>query len=107
MNSEIKKLLSEFVFRCVLVTCLLCFCAGAVTAKQRSEYNSHFTEYAVLTVKNQGDSINFSLDEESYSLDFSRLKKLKKYKNYLYFTPFSSVMFFFDSFYEFFSSFKD
>lgn len=107
MNSEIKKIFSKFVFSCVIVSCLLCFCAGAVTAKQRSEYNSHFTSYAVLSVKNQGTAIQVSVDEENYSFDFGRLKDFGKYKNYLYFTPFSSLVFFFDSFYEFFSSFKD
>ena len=107
MNSEIKKILSKFFFKCVVVICLLCFCAGIVTAKQRSEFNSYFTPYAVLTVKNQGTAIQVSVDEESYSFDFGRLKALGRYKNYLYFTPLSSVMFFFDCFYEFFSSFKD
>lgn len=107
MNSEIKKILSKFVFSCVIVSCLLCFCAGVVTAKQRSEYNSHFTPYAVLSVKNMGSQIKVSVDEKNYKLDFGILKDLDKYKNYLYFTPFSSLVFFFDSFYEFFSSFKD
>ncbi len=107
MNSEIKKTFSKFFFKCVVVTCLLCFCAGIVTAKQRSEYNAHFTSYAVLSVKNQGTAIQVNVDEESYSFDFGKVKELGRYKNYLYFTPLSSVMFFFDSIYEFFSSFKD
>ena len=107
MNSEMKKIFSKFVFSCVIVSCLLCFCAGVVTAKQRSDYNSHFTSYAVLTLKNQGDAIEVSVDEDSYSFDLGLFRKLDKYKNYLYFTPFSSVIFFFDSFCEFFSSFKD
>ena len=107
MNSEIKKIFSRFFFKCVVTTCLLCFCAGIVTAKQRSEYNSYFTPYAILSVKNAGDSIQVNVDEEVYNFDFVRLKEFLRYKNYLYFTPISSVMFFFDSVYEFFSSFKD
>lgn len=107
MNGEIKKIFSDFFFKCVVITCLLCFCAGTVTAKQRSEFNSYFTPYAVLSVKNQGTAVQVSVDEESYSFDLGRLKELGRYKNYLYFTPLSAVMFFFDSIYEFFSSFKD
>lgn len=107
MNGETKRILSKFLFACVTVTCLLCFCAGVVTAKQRSDYNSHFTSYAVLSVKNEGTAIEMNVNEDSYSFDLGSLKPLLKYKNYLYFTPFSSVMFFFDSVYEFFSSFKD
>lgn len=107
MNTEMKKILSGFIFRCVVVTCLLCFCAGIVTASQRSEYNSYFTPYAVLSVKNVGTQLKVSVDEKSYSFDFGVLKDFSQYKNYLYFTPLSSVVFFFDSFYDFFSSFKD
>ena len=107
MNSEMKKILSKYMLSCVIVTCLLCLCAGAVTAKQRSEYNSYFTPYAVLSVKTVGQGISVSVDDKSYSLDFSRVKDLGKYRKYLYFTPFSCTVFFFESIYDFFSSFKD
>ena len=107
MNAQMKNILSKYLFRCVVITCLLCFCAGIVTARQRSEYNSYFTPYAVLSVKNAGTQLKVSVDEKSYSIDFGRLRKFTAYKNYLYFTPLSSIVFFFDSFYEFFSSFKD
>ena len=107
MSREMKKILSVFLLKCVVLTCLLCLCAGAITAKQRSDFNSCFTPYAVLSVKNIGQGINVQLDDKSYSLDFDKIKALKKYKDYLYFTPFSCSVFFFESLYEFFSSFKD
>lgn len=107
MNNHIKKILSEYMLKCVIVTCVLCLCAGVVTAKQRSEYNSKFTPYAVLSVKSVGDELNVNIDDRSYSLDLGKAKELEKYRKYLYFTPFSCVAFFFDSIYEFFSSFKD
>ena len=107
MNDEMKKILSKYMLYCVVITCLLCLCAGAVTAKQRSEYNSYFTPYAVLSVKNMGSEVNISLDERSYSFDLSRVKDLAQYRRYLYFTPFSCTVFFFESIYDFFSSFKD
>ena len=107
MNNHIKKILSEYMLKCVIVTCVLCLCAGAVTAKQRSEYNSKFTPYAVLSVKSAGDELNVNIDNRSYSIDLGKAKEFEKYRKYLYFTPFSCVAFFFDSIYEFFSSFKD
>lgn len=102
MNNEMKKILSRYIFRCVIITCLLCFCAGIVTAKQRSEYNSYFTPYAVMTLKNTADTIDLSVDEKHYSLDVTKIKGLAKYRKYLYFTPFSCPLFFFESIYNFF-----
>ena len=106
MNKEMKKILSGYIFRCVIITCLLCFCAGIVTAKQRSEYNSYFTPYAVMTLKNSADTINITVDDKQYSLDMSRIKSLSEYKNYLYFTPFSCGIFVLESFFSLFSTFK-
>ena len=107
MNDEMKKILSKYMLSCVVVTCLLCLCAGAVTAKQRSDYNTYFTTYAVLSVKTADDGISVSVDDRSYRFDTGRLKDLAQYRKYLYFTPFSCTVFFFESIYEFFSSFKD
>ena len=106
MNREMRNILSKFILRCVVITCLLCFCAGAVTAKQRSEYNSYFTPYAVLTLKNTGNAINLTLDERRYSFDMTGLKELANYRSSVYFTPISGVVFFFDSFFSLFSTFK-
>ena len=107
MNDEMKKILSKYMLYCVVITCLLCICAGAVTAKQRSEYNSYFTPYAVLSVKTMGNQVNINVDEQSFAFDFGKVKDLGEYRKYLYFTPFSCTVFFFESIYEFFSSFKD
>ena len=107
MNKEMKKILSAFLLKSVVLSCLLCLCAGAITAKQRSDFNSYFTPYAVMTIKNSPDTIGMTVDGRSYSFDLSELKGLVRYRNYLYFTPFSCAVFFFESFYELFSSFKD
>ena len=107
MNREMKKILSAFLFKSVVLTCLLCLCAGVITAKQRSDFNSYFTPYAVLSVKNVSQGIDVQVDDKSYSLRFDKIKDMQKYKDYLYFTPFSCTVFFFESIYEFFSSFKD
>ena len=107
MNREMKKILSQYCLRCVIITCLLCFCTGIITAKQRSEYNSYFTPYAVMTIKSNSSAIDLSVDERHYSVDMSALKDFEKYRNYLSFSPFSAIVFFFESISEFFSSFKD
>lgn len=101
MNKEMKKIVSKFLLYCVILTCLLCLTAGAVTAKQRSEFNSYFTPYAVLTVKNTDNGISLKVDEKDYRIDLSKLKELSAYRNYLYFTPFSAAVFFFESFFDF------
>ena len=107
MNKEMKRILSDFLLKCVVLTCLLCLCAGAVTAKQRSDFNTYFTPYAVMTLKSSDNVISMSIDEKNYSFDLSEIKSLGTYGNYLYFTPFSCTFFLFESLYEFFSSFKD
>ena len=106
MNKELKKILSRYLTVCVVLTCLMCLMAGAVTAKQRSEYNSYFTPYAVMSLKSNNESITLSVDDKAYSFDFSSLKKLKPYRKYLYFTPFSCSIFFFESVLSIFSTFK-
>lgn len=106
MNKEMKKMLSKYIFRCVIITCCLCFCAGIVTAKQRSEYNTYFTPYAVMTLKSNNETIGLSVDEKLYSLDMSKIKGLASYRDYLYFTPISGAIFFFDSILLLFSTFK-
>ena len=107
MNREMKKILSAFLLKSVVLTCLLCLIAGAITAKQRSDFNSYFTPYADMTLNSTSDAISMTVDGKNYSLDFSELKSLGRYRNYLYFTPFSCTVFFFESIWEFFSSFKD
>ena len=102
-----RRIISTFLVCCVVMTCLLCFFAGAVTAKQRSEFNSYFTPYAVMMVSSSSDTISVTVDKKNYSFDISEVKSLAKYRKYLYFTPFSCGVFFFESLCEFFSSFKD
>ena len=104
MNKEMKKIVSKYLLWCVVLTCLLCLFAGAVTAKQRSEFNSYFTPYAVLTVKNTNSGISLSVDEKNYSFDLGELKKLSRYRDYLYFTPFSAAVFFLESLFDFLSA---
>ncbi len=107
MNKEMKKIISGFLFCCVVLACLLCFSAGAVTAKQRSEFNSYFTPYAVLTLKNTNSRIRLSVDEKNYSFDLNELKNLTKYRKYLYFTPFSTSVFFLESLFDFLNTFNE
>lgn len=106
MNKEMKKILSRYLMVCVVLTCLMCLMAGAVTAKQRSEYNSYFTPYAVMSLKSNDESITISVDDNDYSFSFDSLKKLRPYRKYLYFTPFSCGIFFFESILSIFSTFK-
>ena len=76
MNKEMKKIFSRYLLRSVVLTCLLCLCAGAVTAKQRSEYNSYFTPYAVMSLKSSGEKITVTVDDNDYSLDFDSVRSL-------------------------------
>ena len=102
MNDEMKKLLSRYFLVSVIIACLTLSAAGTITAKQRSEYNSYRREYAVLTLKTQGSRINLEVDDKQYCIDFLFLKKAEEYKQWLYFTPLSTVFFFGESVYDFF-----
>lgn len=104
MNDEMKRILSRYFLVSVIIACLTLSAAGTLTAKQRSEYNSYRREYAVLTLKAQGSKVDLKVDDKQYSLDFLPLKKAEEYKRWLYFTPFSTVFFFGESVYEFFSA---
>lgn len=97
MNDEMKKIISRFLCVSVIIGCMVLLFSGAVTAKQRSEYNSYHTEYAMVRVKSQDSQINVELGEESYSFDLSYLKKLKRYKNIAYFTPLAPAFLFGES----------
>lgn len=107
MNNEMKKILSRYIFRCVVLTCVLCLCAGVVTAKQRSEYNTYFTPYAVMSLKSSSEKITVTLDDDAYSFSFDEVKKLAPYRKYLYYTPFSCATFFFESILSVFGTFKE
>ncbi len=104
MNDEMKKIISQFLFVSVMISCFTLFGAGSLTAKQRSEYNSYRTEYAVLTLKAQGNKIDLTLDEKNYSMDLPSLQKLKNYREWIYLTPFAPVFFFGECISDIFSS---
>ncbi len=104
MNDEMKKIISQFLFVSVLISCFTLFGAGSLTAKQRSEYNSYRTEYAVFTLKAQGNKIDLRVDEKQYSLALPSLKKLKAYREWIYLTPFAPVFFFGECISDIFSS---
>ena len=104
MNDELKRIISTFLFVSVLIACLTLFGAGTLTARQRSEYNSYRTHYAVLTLKNEGDRVNIKVDDRQINLALTLPEKLREYKDYIYFTPFSTFFFFSECVYEIFSA---
>ena len=106
MNKEMKKILSRYIFGCVVLTCLMCFCAGIITARQRSEYNSYFTPYAVMSLKSSSERLTVTVDDKDYNLNFEPMKKLSAYRRYLYFTPFSCAVFFTENIFDVFNTFK-
>ncbi|MBQ7296598.1 MAG: hypothetical protein IJW86_10495 [Clostridia bacterium] len=93
MNDEMKKILSRFLLVSVMIACFTLFGAGSLTAKQRSEYNSYRTEYAVLTLKTAGSTINLNVSEKNYSVDLSLLQVPHKVKDMLWMTPLSCFLF--------------
>jgi hypothetical protein len=59
-----------------------------------------------MTLKSSNDTVELRVDEKHYSVDMSDLKGLSKYRNYMYFTPFSCGIFVLESFFSLFSTFK-
>lgn len=103
VNDEMKKILSQFLLVSVIISCLTLLGAGTLTAKQRSEYNSYRTEYAVLTLKASGKKIDLNVDEKSYSVDFSHLKIPDDVKQWLWVTPLSCLLLLGECIFDFFS----
>lgn len=103
MNDEMKKIISRFLFVSVIISCFTLLGAGTLTAKQRSEYNSYRTEYAVLSMKSYGSKIAVKLDEREYSFDLPSFKKLKDSSEWIYITPFSPFFFFGECIFDIFS----
>ncbi len=93
MNDEMKKIISHFLFVSVIISCLTLLSAGTLTAKQRSEYNSYRTEYALLTFKTSDRKIDLSLDDKKYTFDFSRFRLDEEQVEWLYLTPASVFLF--------------
>lgn len=97
MNNEMKRILSSFFMTAVIIYCLSFVCVGAVTARQRSEYNTYCREYAVLALKSQGEKLSVSLDEKKLDFDLSRLKLPQEYRGYVYVTPLAGLALFYES----------
>lgn len=93
MNDDMKRLLSRFLCVSVLIGCFVLLFVGTITAKQRSEYNSYRTEYAVLTVKSQNRRVSVEVGENSFNLDLSPMKEIDKYKNLILLTPLSPIFY--------------
>ncbi len=104
MNDEMKKILSRFFVVSVIIACLTLLGAGTLTAKQRSEYNSYRTEYALLTLKASTGRIDLNIDDRQYSIDLTSLKRAEDYKEWLYLTPLSCVLFLGECIFDIFSS---
>ncbi len=105
MNDEMKKLLSRFLFVSVLICCLGLLASGSITASQKSAKNTFDKAYAVMSIKNNKDSLQINMGQEQFTFNINLKEKIKEYEDYIILTPLASVYYFGQSAYEFNSQF--
>ena len=93
--TEIKILMKKFIFVTVVIFCVLTVTGGALTVKQRTEYNMYLKDYSVVSVSSGAQGVNIRLNENSYSFNTEPVFTLIKRGNYAAFSPLGSPYYLF------------
>lgn len=94
MYKEMKKIFCKFWFTNFIICCVLMFFVGITAAKEKSEYNISYQQYAVLSMKTNSEKIEMSVDNKSISIDFKKLNLEQNANKYTLGTPFYCVVYF-------------
>lgn len=97
MNKEMKNLLGKFFFTNVVISCLILFLCGSITAAQRTAYNTYLKNYAVVSMKSEGKKVKMEGFSKEIYFTHPEKTKLEKLKRYLKITPFASLVYFVES----------
>ena len=93
-----KKAIRKFILTNSIILCLSLIILGAVTVKQRSDYNMYRSDYTVLSLNKKDDNITLNVNgKQRAEFDFSPLSRLESKKKYLKYTPFGSAYYFIES----------
>ena len=94
MYKEMKKIFCKFWFTNLVICCVLIFFVGTLTAKQKSEYNISYQQYAVMSMKTNSEKLEMSVDNKTISIEFKDLAIAEKAEKYTLCTPFYCVVYF-------------
>ncbi|MBQ8503293.1 MAG: hypothetical protein IJ491_03335 [Clostridia bacterium] len=97
MNKEMKRLFGKFFFVNVIIACMILFCCGCITAKQRTSYNAYLREYAVLSMKSEGERVKMEGLSREIAFTLPQKQEIEKLGRYLKLTPLASTVFFIES----------
>lgn len=94
MVKELKNIFMKFCFVNFIICCVLMFSTGAIIAKQKSAYNLEFQQYAVLSMKANGEKIEMTSGDKVFNLSLEQLGLNEALKKYAVFTPFYCLIHF-------------
>lgn len=95
MYKEMKKIFCKFWFTNLIICCILMFFVGTTAAKQKSEYNISYQQYAVFSMKTSSEKLEMNIDDKAISIDLKSLDIAEKAEKYTLGTPFYCVVYFF------------
>ncbi|MGN0467132.1 MAG: hypothetical protein ACI4GY_00220 [Acutalibacteraceae bacterium] len=77
MKKALKKIFEQFIFCVTVLTVIAIIFAGKVTAEQKGEQMTQNAKYAMVSLVNRDDRIEFKTDNETYYLDKAFIQKIK------------------------------
>ena len=107
MNREMKRITEKYFFTTGVIGCIILLFCGCITASQRSAYNAYLTEYAVISMKGEGEKLTVKGPERDITLTLPGEEKEERLKRIMRFSPLASVVFFGESLEEIIKSFSD
>ncbi len=97
MNSEMKRLIGKFFFTNAVISCVILFFCGSITAAQRTAYNTYLKEYAVLSMVSSGQQLKMEGLSKDISFTLPEKTQIRSLVRFMKLTPFASVIFFGES----------
>lgn len=100
MNSEMKRMFSKFIFMNTAIACALLFFCGSITVSERTAYNTYLRQYAVLSMKSEGEKVELQGLKENITFTLPEKEEIEKFGRYMKLTPLASAVFFCESVYD-------
>ncbi|MBQ6600894.1 MAG: hypothetical protein IIX36_04550 [Clostridia bacterium] len=73
---EARKIFRQYLFSLVVILCIGAFFLGAVSVKEKTQYNMDLTPYETVKIEKEQGNIIFTYGEKVYSIKDDYIKKL-------------------------------